>query len=126
MENKKHDPKTFFNSDVNTYYYVLCGKFYGCSIFLFFFVCVLFCVFLHGTDTVRPASCIGVVVQAPHDRRPRPMSCHGCCKWVYKTMRLPAAAALSQCVFERGSARFIILIIPGTRYYCITPVLRNK
>ena len=25
-----------------------------------------------------PASCVHVVVQAPYDRRSRPMSCHGC------------------------------------------------
>ena len=47
-----------------------------------FFLCR---VCLHGT--VRPTSCIYVLVQTPHDRRKRPVLCHCGCNWHKSTQK---------------------------------------
>ena len=97
MGQKKSDG-TFFFSDKRKFlmriHLYLCGEVYGTEktqsiifssdtdgsdvweLMASFFCAACSSLCLHGT--VRPASFFHVVVQAPHDRRSRPVLCHGC------------------------------------------------
>ena len=47
---------------------------------------------------VRPASCIRVVMQAPHDRRSCPVPCHGCKQ--HKSTQTQGISASARCILK--------------------------